>query len=619
LVTDWALLGPALADLPATSLRIPDLASLTAALDAGRALPEVVVFPCLTGAAGVIADAHAATARALALLQGWVADERLTATRLWFVTRGAIAAVGGDAVQDLGHAALWGLVRGAQSEHPDFSIGVLDLDVGVLDPALWSAALASPESQLAVRADALYIPRLQRCGVEAAAARPAALARLADGTVLITGGTGTLGALLAEHLVREYGAQHLLLCSRSGRADELQARLQALGASVEIAACDVSQRAELAALLAAIPAERPLSAVLHLAGVTEDGMLVAQDPQRFARVFQSKLDAAYHLHELTQGLDLAAFVLFSSLSGLIGAPGQSNYAAANSFLDALAQQRRARGLVGHSLCWGFWANSSGVSAKLSQADVERMTRGGLVPMSATEGLALFDLCLTRDEAPLVPCRLDLRTLERVAERLPAIVQDLVRSKPAHAQLQRPSTLSLGERLAPLSAADRTELLLTTINDAVSAVLRTSRRARIDPDQPLSQLGLDSLMAVELRNELATAAGVRLPSTLLFDHPSANALTSYLEEKLAKGKTKRPALGSANLLADVERLEALISQLEPGSGLAALMAERFDSITKKMKQAAGAVSSAGEAENDLALFADADDEQLFKLVEQSMGK
>jgi acyl carrier protein len=409
------------------------------------------------------------------------------------------------------------------------------------------------------------------------------------------------------------------LCSRCGGADELQARLQALGASVEIAACDVSQRAELAALLAAIPAERPLSAVLHLAGVTEDGMLVAQDPQRFARVFQSKLDAAYHLHELTQGLDLAAFVLFSSLSGLIGAPGQSNYAAANSFLDALAQQRRARGLVGHSLCWGFWANSSGVSAKLSQADVERMTRGGLVPMSATEGLALFDLCLTRDEAPLVPCRLDLRTLERVAERLPAIVQDLVRSKPAHAQLQRPSTLSLGERLAPLSAADRTELLLTTINDAVSAVLRTSRRARIDPDQPLSQLGLDSLMAVELRNELATAAGVRLPSTLLFDHPSANALTSYLEEKLAKGKTKRPALGSANLLADVERLEALISQLEPGSGLAALMAERFDSITKKMKQAAGAVSSAGEAENDLALFADADDEQLFKLVEQSMGK
>jgi acyl transferase domain-containing protein/NADPH:quinone reductase-like Zn-dependent oxidoreductase/short-subunit dehydrogenase len=368
-----------------------------------------------------------------------------------------------------------------------------------------------------------------------------------EGTVLITGGTGTLGQFLARHLVERHGIRHLVLVSRQGPVapggESLSRELAAKGAQVTLVACDVADRAALAAVLAAIPREHPLTAVVHAAGALDDGVLAKLTPERLAAVLRVKLDAAVHLDELTRSHDLSAFVLFSSLSGVLGGAGQANYAAANAFLDALARQRRARGLPAQSLAWGYWETRSGLTAHLTDADLGRMARGGVRPLSMDEGLALFDAALARPDAVLVPARFDAAALRPRSGAVPPMLRGLVQVRAARAVANNAgSEAALQQRLAALPAAERMRALLDLVRAEVGGVLGLSP-GTLRPDRPLQELGLDSLMALELRNRLAAAAAMPLPATLLFNHPTPDALARFFEQQLfgqlAEGRAPEP--------------------------------------------------------------------------------
>jgi acyl transferase domain-containing protein/NADPH:quinone reductase-like Zn-dependent oxidoreductase/acyl carrier protein len=367
------------------------------------------------------------------------------------------------------------------------------------------------------------------------------------GTVLVTGATGTLGARMARRLVTEHGVTRLLLASRSGhRADgaqELLDELAALGATATLAACDTGDRAALADLLATVPAEHPLTAVVHTAAVVDDGVLTALTPERFDGVLRSKADTAWHLHELTRHQDLAAFVLFSSLAGTLGSAGQGNYAAANTFADGLAQHRRAQGLPATSLAWGLWEERTTITGRLADADIDRMARAGIRPLPTAEGGRLFDAAFTLDDALLVPVRLDRGTLRAQAAdgALPALLSGLVtavrRAAPAGAA---PGGSDLARRLAAAAEGDRTRILTDLVLAQAAAVLGHSGAAALDTGRAFRDMGFDSLTAVELRNRLAAATGLRLPPTLVFDHPTPDRLTAHLAGSLLGDLAPAPA-------------------------------------------------------------------------------
>ncbi|MFL6129698.1 MAG: SDR family NAD(P)-dependent oxidoreductase, partial [Mycobacteriales bacterium] len=349
-----------------------------------------------------------------------------------------------------------------------------------------------------------------------------------DGTVLITGGTGGLGALVARHLVERHGARRLLLVSRRGLdapgAQELVAELEKLDAQVRVAPCDVADRDQLAGLLGSL--EHPLTAVVHSAGVLDDGVVEALTPERLERVMRPKIDAAGHLHELTAGIELSAFVLFSSVAALIGSPGQGNYAAANAYLDALAATRRAQGLPATSLAWGLWADATGMTGELDEAELARLARQGIDALPSELGLELFDQARQVDAALLAPVLLDLGGLRAQARAgmLPALLRGLVR---APARRSEVTGASLAERLAGMPRGDWERVTLDLVRGQVAAVLGHASPDAIEPDRAFKELGFDSLAAVELRNRLTQATGLRLPTTLVFDHPNSVAVAQYL--------------------------------------------------------------------------------------------
>ncbi|WP_243740852.1 type I polyketide synthase [Streptomyces sp. 8K308] len=367
------------------------------------------------------------------------------------------------------------------------------------------------------------------------------------GTVLITGGTGQLAGLVARHLVREHGVRHLLLASRRGpaAAGELVAELEALGAEVTVVGCDVGDRAALADLLSGIPDARPLTAVIHTAGVLDDGVLSALDPRRVAGVFRPKADAAWHLHELTRDLDLAAFVLFSSVAGTIGNPGQANYAAANTFLDALAHRRRSAGLPAVSLAWGLWGTTSGMTGHLAEGDIARMARNGLAPLSADQGVALFDAGLALDQAAAVPARLDRAALRGAGAATSPVLRGLAgapvprRVAASGAPGAGAGGASLPDQLAGRTGADRERLVLTAVRGHCAAVLGRADHTAVPAGRQFRALGFDSLTSVELRNRLNEATGLRLPATVVFDHPTPAALAAYLLTRLAPADEPPP--------------------------------------------------------------------------------
>jgi NAD(P)-dependent dehydrogenase (short-subunit alcohol dehydrogenase family)/acyl carrier protein len=359
---------------------------------------------------------------------------------------------------------------------------------------------------------------------------------LGGGTVLVTGGTGGVGSLVARHLVAERGVRSLVLTSRRGPAAdgaaELAAELRRAGAEVSVVACDVADRAAVAGLLADLPAAHPLTAVVHAAGVLADGTVESMTADSLDRVLGAKVGGAVNLHELTRDHHLSAFVLFSALAGTLGAGGQANYAAANGFLDGLAAQRRASGLVGNALCWGWWAESSGMTQDLDQADLSRIRRLGVAAMPTAEALALFDAACAVGDPVLVPAHLDLAALrERSGDELPLLLRDLVAgARPARrraAAAKGGDALGPAARLAGLSPDEAAAVVLDLVRDQVAVVLGHPSGAVLDAAQAFTQLGFDSLTGVELCNLLGAATGLRLSSTLVFNYPTPRELAQHL--------------------------------------------------------------------------------------------
>ncbi|MGW0846825.1 SDR family NAD(P)-dependent oxidoreductase, partial [Streptomyces sp. NPDC002787] len=458
----WAVLGQpdgrAGTLAKALALRPGNAADVHAHLDSVGEAAEFVVLaldtaPGSTGREGGGPEAVRHTTHdTLARVQDVLAQERSADSRVVIVT-------GGATTGDPAGAAAWGLLLSLQAERPDRFVLVDLEDDGTDAPALASAvvtALTHAEAQVSVRRGELYVPRL------VAAQDPTTAPPTREhGTVLVTGGTGELGGLVARRLAAGHGVRDLLLVSRRGAAapgaDALAADLERAGARVTFAACDVSDRAALAAVLAAIPADRPLTGVVHTAGVVDDGVITALTPERVDTVLAPKADAAHHLHELAREADLSHFVLFSSAVGTLGGAGQANYAAANAYLDALARSRRAKGLPATSLAWGLWGTGGGMGGRLAEIDLRRLARAGVLPLDAERGLALFDRAWAGDEAVLVPMRTDPAVLRNraAAGTLPPALRTLVPQTHTHTHTQTHTYASAQGRIGTKAPSGRT--------------------------------------------------------------------------------------------------------------------------------------------------------------------
>nr|ARM20283.1 polyketide synthase [Streptomyces sp. 211726] len=521
-----------------------DPVALGDAVSSGTLMPGMVVLPVVPGGSAVVDEVHARVAEVLETVQSWLADERFAGTRLVLVTRGAVDT--GDGVTDLAGAAVWGLVRSAQSENPG-RVVLADIDDVERSAALLAEVVASGEEQVVVRSGEVRVPRLARSLPSGDAPEAATFG---SGAVLVTGGMGVLGGLVARHLVARHGVEKLVLLSRRGAdadgAAELRAELEAAGAQVVIAACDASDREALAAVLSELPEEFALSAVVHATGVLDDGLFASMTRERVEPVLRAKVDAAWNLHELTAGMDLSAFVLFSSAAGAFGAAGQSNYAAANVFLDGLASWRRAQGLPGVSLAWGLWEQASGMTGHLGQGDLRRVSRSGLVPLSSKEGLELFDAGVTSGPAVVIPTRLDLGALRAQGAAMPAVFRAIVPESPVRRTARAVESeagdqpTQLRQQLAGLSKAETEEALLELVRTLAAAVLGFGSPNDVDTGHEFMEMGFNSLTAVEFRNQLAAVTGLRLNTTVVFDFPSPAELVAHLRPRIAAEIASSPA-------------------------------------------------------------------------------
>ncbi|WP_327091565.1 SDR family NAD(P)-dependent oxidoreductase [Nonomuraea sp. NBC_01738] len=667
---------------------------------------------------------------ALELAQSWLNEER---SRLVWLSQSAVAALPGEDIEHLGNAALWGLIRSAQSESPDRFV-LADVDPSSA-PAL-AAALATGEPQLALRSGTAYAPRLTRTAVpdadsgptgsgatstaspsgdqlstsgvrfsgeqpstpsvspsgdqantstvgfgsrpenraatsgarfDAAVHSPASVDGLdadatlpgegadapttsqggpdvrtapdlrsvaptgsgdgldgrsvsdrgpdlraalgtGNGTVLITGGTGALGALLARHLVSEYGTRRLLLTSRRGPAApgaaELAADLRELGAEVTIAACDAADRQALEHTLAEVPAGHPITAVIHAAGIVDDGVIPSLTPERVAAVMRAKADAAHNLHTLTT--DLRAFILFSSSAGTFGGPGQANYAAANAYLDALATHRRANGLPATSLAWGPWSVGGGMTGALDDADMARMKRFGVTAFTAERGLAAFDDACRTGETFVMPILLDPAAMV-AGGPVPPLLRGLVRGQQRRAAESAADPGAAETFKRDLAAAQDPERhMLDLVQTHLAAVLGYAPGQSVDVRRGFLEIGLDSLAAVELRNRLGAAVGMRLPATLIFDHPSPTALARHLCGELLEDT----AATAMTVLGELDKLESVLDLVEQDDPDRTKVATRLRALLARW--------SGGDKDPSGDGLESATADELFSLLDDELG-
>jgi thioesterase domain-containing protein/NAD(P)-dependent dehydrogenase (short-subunit alcohol dehydrogenase family) len=516
----------------------PDLRSIGRAIDEREITPEAVLADVsagttLDGYEQVLPDARNVLHSALALMQAWLADERLSALRLVFVTERAVTVGPGEEVSSLAMTPLWGLVRSAQSENPGrFVLVDLDLHGAELLPMKLGGLLALNEPQLALRGGDVLVPRLAQVTVKV---NGGPSGREMKGTVLITGGTGGLGALLARHLVVAHRADNLVLTSRRGAnapgAQELEAELTELGARVTIAACDMADREQVKSLLDAVPDAYPLTTVLHASAVFDNSLIAGMTAEQMDRVLAPKLHAAWHLHELTAHLDLETFVLFSSMAATFGGPGQGNYAAANAFLDALAEHRHSQGMAAISMAWGLWTEV-GMGRYLDEREMDRMVGSAIFhTLSPARGLELFDVALDSGDAMVIPVQLD-RGMLRVAARngiLPRLLSGLVRTPASRSRAGTRGWLIPQVANTPTHA--RGPIIANTIIAEVARILGYGSPDSMHVQESFLELGFDSLAGVELRNWLSFATGLNLPVTIVFDHPSSESLAGYIQTQL----------------------------------------------------------------------------------------
>ncbi|MGW2956812.1 type I polyketide synthase, partial [Streptomyces eurythermus] len=585
--------------------------------EVGGVVPGLVVAPVVVGEVAedrLAEEARAVTGRVLALVQRFLGDERWASSRLVLVTRGAVAVRPGEDVPGLVGAPVWGLVRSAQREHP----GRLWLLDGA-DEARAAGLVVDDEPQLAVRDGRLFAPRL----VRQRASVPEIGAGLGEGTVLVTGGTGTVGALVARHLVVAHGVRHLLLTSRRGEqapgAAELVAELAGLGARVTVAACDVADADALARVLAEVPVDRPLSAVIHAAGVLDDAVVTGLTPGHLERVMRPKVDAALTLHRLTRHHPLKAFVLFSGAAATFGSAGQAHYAAANVFLEALAAHRAAAGLPGTALGWGFWAERSGMTEHLDTVAMRRISGIGLAEMTSEQGLDLFDAALAAGQTFVLPALLDEASLreQAAAGSLPAILRELVRRPARQATAAAPAVAgpatdagTLAERLAAAPEDERTERLRELVCAQAAGVLGHASATAVQAHQTFKELGFDSLGAVELRNRLMRATGLRLSATLAFDYPTPAALADHLWEELRPDEETL----ADRVLSDLDELESALATLAPDE-------QARDRVLSRMRQLVAKHLDAEPADDGEPSGADrfdsASDDELFDFLDKGI--
>jgi NAD(P)-dependent dehydrogenase (short-subunit alcohol dehydrogenase family)/acyl carrier protein len=536
-----------------------------------------------------------------------------------------VSALPADGAADLAGASVWGLIRSAQAENPDRLV-MVDLPAEETDGELGALLTAggASETELVIRDQSVYGRRLTRrdsrpvtpgrpVPPDPADSRPA-------GTVLVTGGTGMLGGLVAGHLAGTGRARHVVLASRSGPAAAgaaaLAASVAGRGAGVLVTACDTADRGALAGLLTRIRAVGSLTTVVHTAGVVDDGVIGSLTPERVDAVMRPKADAAWHLDELTRDAGLEAFVLFSSAAAAFGGAGQGNYAAANAFLDGLAACRRAAGLPAVSLAWGLWDGTSAISGHLGVADRARMARSGMGALSPGEGLALFDRALAGTQpadAVLLPLHVDagLLTGEADLDRVPALLRGLVPApaRPAADTGPADPAAVLKERLAgAVSEADQNAIVLDLVIPHVAAVLGYSSPGSIKAKREFQELGFDSLTAIELRNRLTAATGQRLSATLIFDYPTPALLADHLRQEL----TRDGVSPATRALEEIGRLEQLVRNVADGDGARADLALRVRALLSTLE--GGRDWAAADDDLDTATA-----ENIFELLDTELGE
>ncbi|WP_344599086.1 type I polyketide synthase [Streptomyces violaceusniger] len=591
-------LGEAVVRVGGAYARYADISELTSALDEGEAMPGTVVLSCPTSTGeGLAARVRESLSAVLSSVQRCLGEERLGASRLVVATCGAVATEAGEDVADLVQAPVWGLLRSVQTENPGRFL-LLDHDP---DPAQEISAVAADavvralasgeEPQLAVRGGTVLVPRLSRVAKPAVA--PAASARLVSGgTVLVTGASGVLAGVVARHLVAEHGVEHLLLASRRGPdapgAAELVAELEAAGASVAVAACDVADREAVRELLAGVPGEVPLRGVVHTAAVVDDGVAEGLTDERVQRVLAPKVDAAWQLHELTRDMGLEAFVLYSSATATLGAGGQSSYAAANAFLDALAQHRHAQGLPALSLAWGHIA--------------QERTAG------------LLDAALATERPHVLSMKVDLKAIRKRADAVPALMRGLVRVPHRKVAAGQQSAEAWKEQMALAAPEEREQLLLDLVLTHAASVLGHSGHTDIDPDRALKELGFDSLTAVELRNQLSTTTGMRLPATLVFDHPTPLAVAHYLDSQIRGVGQSETNMSARAVLAEFDKLEVTLSRLRYREDERAQISARLKGLILALGDSR--LDDGAQARSDDLESADMD--QVLKLLNDELG-
>ncbi|MFG2052915.1 SDR family NAD(P)-dependent oxidoreductase [Micromonospora sp. NPDC048930] len=510
----------------------PDLDVLRQAVTDGEApVPGQVVVPLPDhngDEADVPAAVHETTERLLRTLRTFLTEPTYTGTRLTVLTAGAVSTGAQDRLTNLPAATCWGLVRTAQTEHPD-RVTLIDTDHTDGSAATLPAAVASPHPQLALRGGTPHTAHLAPDttpttprGNGPDGTPPTARPFDPEATTLVTGGSGTLARHTATHLVDNHGVRHLHLVSRQGphhpEAARLVHHLTGLGATVTISRCDTTNRDQLATVIDHIDhSGHPLGAVVHTAGTLHDATLTNLTPQHLHPTLNPKVDAAWHLHTLTRHHQLTHFLLYSSIAATLGTPGQANYAAANTFQNALAEHRRDNGLPATSLNWGYWADASAMTAHLHGTDLKRLQNGGVTPLATPHALTLLDSALTTTHPAPVTAHLNPANLPthliRAADPVPA-----------------------GGRwrgqLAGLPEPAREEAVRELVRNAVATVLALPPASAVPMDRAFKELGFDSLVSVELRNRLNAATGLRLPATLVFDHPTPAAVAGHLLTRIS---------------------------------------------------------------------------------------
>jgi acyl carrier protein len=572
--------------------------------------PDLVLADCSgngEGSASPPLEARDAAARVLELLQQWIAEERLAGSRLALLTRGAVAVDGAEAPDPAG-AALWGLVRTAQAEHPG-RFCLIDVEPGFeatsqLVPLL---AAAAEEPQLALREGVARAPRLMPLAPQASSETPAFDP---DRTVLICDGEERLGTLIAEHLVTAHGVGNLLLAyvDEGGAEPQVPVELERLGADVRVARWDPADRGQMGELISSIDPAHPLGAVVHAARALDDGVLESLDRDRLERALRPRAYAAWHLHELTREIDLSQFLLISCATGTVGSAAQANYTAANAFLDAVAACRRAEGLPATSLAWGP-IEPFGASRELNEAMRARLARTGLLPLSPARALEQLEQALPLEGPFIAPIDLDrgaLRAQVRL-DTLPSVLRELA----PVARRGEGARATLAERLAASPWEERQAIALEAVREHIAVVLGHRSAQDVESERPFQELGFDSLTAVELRNRLGSATGLRLPPTLAFDYPTPAALASYLAEHCAAdGSAAAPEQVVEAALAALD--QALVSV--GGDGGARQL------VSMRLRAALASVSATDEPESEVAVgdLAEMSHEEVFALIDEEIG-